>query len=328
MKSLSFFLAFVVVLSFSVTMGEEMGEDCRQIVALHQKWLNETQNYVHDDKVLSKEEEIVGESQNLVDYHEGKRYSYSKDFRKGTSSFVTASVWGGGATIKVQEVGSADMFASGSAHLKSSAKSRGYGDGTTGVFLHGDSAEITVQRFETIAEQFECVVGTNQWDGLVGFQFRHTSQYKDGAKKSVKNINLGTSEAVESAERLVDALGRIIMWYDKSTGELRGVELFTNGKNAADQHLFAAVVIKTTERNLDEAMLQQVKSKLTAPSSMDSLPHFTNLEQLSDEMIQRNIQRRERDIPWMTLVITGIALILVLVLLRRRRSKISGRDSR
>jgi hypothetical protein len=313
-------LLFVVILS-TVSFAEEMNLDCRKIVAVHQNWVNATQNYVEKANIFNSQGDIVVERLTLTDYVQKKQYTKAVNLGSGVTVY-TVDDFTGDVTQSVVGVGSRVLGPSSSV-----GAARPLGDGTGGVFEYGKLPERTIKDFETIGENFRCIIGTDAKEGLQGFRYRFKRSVLEARTKNIGKLNIGTKEKEEQVKKFVFSLRDITLWVDVITGEWRCLDV--SMEKITDQ---SSTTFEIQERNIEinsdkyKSLLKEITFPARAEESTKSLDDssmedFENLalKKAADDVIDSSKQTSPSRL---FLIMNIVLLVVILVILYwRRREK-------
>ncbi|MDR1384227.1 MAG: hypothetical protein LBJ67_10375 [Planctomycetaceae bacterium] len=305
------FFSMLLMLEMSICYdvnadGIEEDPKIVNLVTLYQTWLNSTENYAHKDQVFTHELELIGESVTFVDYHSNKKYAKSKDLRKDTVSFIETDIDSGSAVISVEGVGKAPLAGAGKGDPK-----QGYGDGTSGVFVRGNTPEITLEKFDAIGENFVFIIGKENRQSLQGFQFCHKKTYKETIKKGIGEKLFGKKDIADTMKRQIDLIGNIVMWFDPENGEFRGIDIYRKSEDTKDQqqNLMNCLSTEVIHRNLNPAEIEPLKNQLV---SQKEIKQYDNLLDLNDAIGEHRItQKTPYSYIRIILVFAGLILIFL-----------------
>ena len=306
---------FILILHFALlgtvhpiasVYSQEMSARCKDVITLHQNWMNQTDNYVYESTIFDHAENEVGTSETLVNYLSRKKYSLTIDAKKGLEAFAESDIDGGGS-ISVKDVGKAILPGP-----PEKSEALGYGDGTKGVFVRGNSPEQTIQRFQNITEAWKCVDGDGERRGLLGFQFHHNEKYVSRLKNSISEKSFGSEQLADIAKKQIDGLGGITMWFSSGDGAFKGIDIYEKKlSSSAQPRLISRIFVQNTHRNITDGecneILNRMRSKIPA---VEAKKTYSTVAELSMAIDEHRLTTKVSPLRW-SLIAAGVILISV-----------------
>jgi hypothetical protein len=270
------------------------------VLDLHQRWLDSTDNFLADVYVV----EVQGENESLV-----SQGLLLFDQSKGDVSYLVEEIPCevmpyALAPLRVEKwAGAARAGAAGIGYSDIPLTSGPFKDGSWDLFSRGSTTVQTLKRLSAIASDVRAVEGTGILTGLEGLLIT----LDEGFKSSYQGI----VEQVFGGELMADKAWKepqqLELWFDAEDGRIHQISSIAPGVRRDVLFDYAAV-------DLSAAELADTREKLAVPTSDPPFPSFTAL---MDAFVgaRSSPVAMQAGLP----LIAGILLLLVGRTLRRLR---------